>query len=79
MRIAEKAIDPRDFSEIPRMRDFIDRLPESVRLCQEHSEPIVIRESDFMQNPGASPPFGKASFVACCEFALNKFANAVGI
>lgn len=77
MANAERAIDPGDFTSIPRTKDFISGLPEDVRVCPEHGEPVVIRESDIALNPGAGPPFGNAAFVACCERALNNVINAI--
>jgi hypothetical protein len=74
----KKPIDPRDFTAIPRIKDFINALPENVRVCSEHGEPVYISESDLSLNPGAGPPFGKADFIACCEPALKKVVTAVG-
>ena len=78
MAKVKKPIDPNDFTAIPRMKDFINGLPENVRVCREHGEPVYISESDLSLNPGAGPPFGKADFIACCEPALNKVVTAVG-
>jgi hypothetical protein len=60
------------------MKDFINVLPENIRVCGEHGEPVYISESDLSLSPGAGPPFGKADFIACCESVLNKVVNAVG-
>jgi hypothetical protein len=60
MAKVKKPIDPRDFTAIPRMKDFINALPESVRVCSEHGEAVYISESDLSLNPGAGPPFGNA-------------------
>lgn len=75
----ERAIDPMDFSSIPRTKDFVNSLPENVRFCREHGEPVVIRESEISLNPGAGPPFAKAAFIACCEAALNNVLSAIAI
>jgi hypothetical protein len=77
MSKAERSIDPADFTAIPRINDFINGLPEDVRVCSVHGEPVIIHESDFLPNPGPAAPFGKAAFVACCEPALNKVINAI--
>jgi len=74
---AEKSIGPADFTSIPRTKDFIDALPEDVRVCPEHGEPVVIRESDIALDPGTGPPFGKAAFTACCQSALGRVTNAI--
>ena len=78
MAKVKKPIDPRDFTAIPRMKDFINALPANLRVCSEHGESVYITESDLSLNPGAGPPFGKADFIACCEAALNKVVKAVG-
>ena len=77
MAKVERSIDPMDFSSIPRTRDFINSLPESVRVCPEHGEAVVISESELFLSPGAGPPFGKAAFQACCESALNEVLMAI--
>ena len=78
MATVKKRIDPRDFTAIPRMKAFINALPENMRVCGEHGQPVYISESDLSLNPGAGPAFGKADFVACCEPALNKVFTAMG-
>lgn len=77
MARAQKSIDPVDFSSIPRTKDFIDALPNDLRVCAEHGEPVVIRESDMALNSGGGPTFGKAAFVACCQPALDRVNNAI--
>jgi hypothetical protein len=74
---AQRAIHPSDFSAIPRTKDLINRLPEKVRVCSQHGEAVMIRESDISLNTGAGPPFGKASYVACCDAAIEKLINAI--
>ena len=51
MAKAERAIDPADFTSIPRTKDFIDTLPEDVRVCPEHGEPVVIRSPLAVTRP----------------------------
>jgi hypothetical protein len=77
MTKAQKAIDPVDFTSIPRTKDFIDCLPDEVRVCSEHGESVGIRESDMSLNPGPGAPFGKADFVACCDAAIDKVIDAI--
>lgn len=74
---AQRVIHPSDFSAIPRTRDLINRLPEEVRVCSEHGETVTIRESDISLNTGGGPPFGKASYFACCDGAIEKLINAI--
>lgn len=76
MTKAQRPIDPSDFSAIPRTKEFINGLPEGLRVCSEHGEPVVIRESDISLNPGPGAPFGKAAYVACCDSAIDKVINA---
>jgi hypothetical protein len=38
MRKAQKAIDPSEFTAIPRIKDFINLLPKEVRVCSQHGE-----------------------------------------
>lgn len=75
--MVERAIDPMEFSSIPRTKDFMDSLPESVRVCAEHGKAVAINLSDLFLSPGAGPPFGKAAFQACCESSLNKVLTAI--
>lgn len=77
MAKAERAIDPSDFTAIPRTREFINSLPEQLRICSEHGEPVVIRESDSSISPGPNAPFAKAAYVACCEMAIDKLIDAI--
>lgn len=79
MAKTERAIDPMDFTSIPRTKDFINSLPEDVRICPEHGEAVVIRESDISLNPGPGAPFGKAAFTACCEPALKRVTDAIAL
>ncbi len=74
---AQRAIDPADFTAIPRTKDFINNLHHDVRVCVQHEEPIVIRESEFLPNPGPAAPFAKAAFVACCDAAIDKVIFAI--
>jgi hypothetical protein len=74
---AQRAIDPSEFSAIPRTKDLINRLPEAVRVCSKHGEEVTIRESDFSLNPGAGPPFAKASYIACCDEAIEILIAAI--
>ena len=75
---AQKPIDPVTISSIPRMKDFINSLPEDLRVCVEHCEPVLLLKARSL-NAGAGPPFGKAAFNACCETALNKVLTAIAI
>lgn len=77
MTKAQRPIDPSDFTAIPRTKEFISGLPEELRVCSEHSEPVVIRESDISLNPGPGAPLGKAAYVACCDSAIDKVINAI--
>ena len=79
MSKAERAIDPADFTAIQRTKDFINSLPDDVRVCPEHGEPVIIRESDLSLNSGAGPPFGKAAFTACCDTALKRVTDAIAM
>jgi len=79
MAKAERAIDPMDFTSIPRTKDLMNSLPDDVRICPEHEEPVVIRESDMSLNPGHGAPFGEAAFTACCEPALKRVTDAIAL
>ena len=76
---AQRAIEPVDFSSIPRIKDLIDDLPNDVRVCQQHDEPVVIRESEFLPNQGPAAPFAKAAFVGCCDGAIANVLSAIGV
>jgi hypothetical protein len=79
MSKAERAIDPVDFTSIQRTKDFINSLPNDVRVCPEHGEPVVIQVSGLSLNSGASPPFDKAAFTACCDAALKRVTDAIAM
>ena len=53
-------------------------LPEDVRVCQQHDEPVVIREREFLPNQGPAAPFAKAAFVGCCDAAIVNVLSAIG-
>lgn len=79
MAKAERAIDPMDFTSIPRTKEFMNTLPDDVRICPEHGEPAVIRESDMSLDPGPGAGFGRAVFTACCEPALKRVTGAIAV
>lgn len=77
MSRVQRALDPRDFTKIPRIREIIKTLPEEVRVCQKHRDEVTIQESDFSLNPGESAPFAKADWVGCCEEAIDRVIEGV--
>jgi hypothetical protein len=46
-------------------------LAEEVRVCSEHGEEVSINEGDFLPNQTGSTPFAKASYVGCCDAAID--------
>ena len=63
MAKVERSINPMDFSSIPRTRDFMNSLPESVRVCPEHGEAVVINESELFLESWRRSPF-RQSYVS---------------
>jgi hypothetical protein len=74
---SQMPIPPSQLPDIPRTKDLINRLPDGVRICSEHGESVVIMESDMSLNQGGGIPFGKASYVACCDAAIEKLIHAI--
>ncbi len=72
-----RRIDPSDFTAIPRWREIMKTLPESIRVCPKHGEEVRIQESDFSSNPGGFAPFGKADWVGCCDEAIDRVIEGV--
>jgi hypothetical protein len=44
---------------------------------QQHDEPIVISESEFLPNQGPAAPFAKAALVGCCDAAIDNVLSAI--
>jgi len=74
--MARREINREYFVEIWRMKDFISHLPHNTCVCSQHNEPVSIRESEFLPNPGTTAPFAKAALVGCCDDAIDKVINA---
>jgi hypothetical protein len=72
MAKAQRPIDHREFTAIPRIREMMRTLPEEDRICSEHGEEVIIQESEFLPHPGAGAPFAKAAFVGCCDAVIDK-------
>jgi hypothetical protein len=77
MITVQRAINPAGFTAIPRIRDLINNLHQDVRVCVQHDEPVVIRESEFLLNQHSAAPFAKAAVFACCDAAIDKVIFAV--
>jgi hypothetical protein len=77
MAKARRAIDPSNFSTIPRIREVIKTLPKDIRICPKHGEEVRIEERDFAANPGDFANFGEADWVGCCEEAIDRVIEAV--
>ena len=74
---AQMPIPPSQLSDIPRTKALINRLPEEVRICSEHGEAVAIMESDMSLNQGGGIPFARASYVACCDAAIQRLIDAI--
>jgi hypothetical protein len=74
---AQIPIPPAQLSDIPRTKDLINRLPPEMRICSRHGEAVAIMESDFSLNQGGGIPFAKASYVSCCNAAIEKLIDAI--
>ena len=77
MAQVRRAIDPTDFSSIPRIREVIKTLPKEVRVCPRHGDEVTIQEHDFSRNLIGVAPFKKADWVACCDEAIDSVIKAV--
>jgi hypothetical protein len=73
----ERAVDPRDFTRIPRTRELIKELPEQTRTCSQCGREVTISpERGFSVNPGGSAPFTEVSFLGCDE-SINRVKAVV--
>jgi hypothetical protein len=77
MTSAQRAIDPRDFSSIPRIKDRLNKLNGEIRICPVHDESVWIHEADFLPNPGPGAPFAKADWFACCPAAVDRVIGEI--
>ena len=77
MTKAQRTISPSELSDIPRTKQLIARLPEEVRVCSEHGEAVTIMESDLSLNQSGGIPFHRASYVGCCDAAIERLIDAI--
>src|SRR6266446_6678791 len=70
-------IEPPDFAAIPRIRELIKTLPDEVRICPEHGEEVEIQEGPSSPNVDGVAPFKKASWVGCCDQAIDRAIEGV--
>lgn len=77
MARVRRPIYPSDFTAIPRIREVIRTLPEAIRVCQEHGEPVTIEEEEPLLNQGGGVPFGGVNWVGCCNEAIDRVIEGV--
>jgi hypothetical protein len=73
----QRSIEPSDFAAIPRIREMINTLPDSVRICPEHGEEVTIQEGPSSANVVGVARFKKANWVGCCDHAIDKVIEGV--
>jgi hypothetical protein len=78
MNEVRRQIDPRDFTEIPRIREIIKTLPKEIRVCSKHGKEIDIRLGEPLPNQGPGVPFAEAYWEGCCDESIDAVIEAVG-
>ncbi len=78
MTKAQRPIDPRDFTRIPRWREIIRTLPEEIRVCGEHGEEVEIKLGvEPLPNQGSGVPFSEANWEGCSLEAIDRVRRGV--
>ena len=73
----QKRIEPCDFAAIPRTREMIKTLPDSIRICPEHGQEVTILEGALLPYQGGGVPFAEANWVGCCYDAIDRVIEGV--
>lgn len=73
----QKRIEPCDFAAIPRSREMITTLPDSIRICPEHGDEVTIKEGSASRNVIGVAPCKEANWVGCCYDAIDRVIGGV--
>ena len=76
--MARREINREYFVEIWRMKDFISRLPHNTCVCSQHNEPVSIRESEFLPNPGTTAPLLRLHLLAVAMMRSIRLLTPIG-
>ncbi len=77
MTKVKRAIDPNDFTTIPRKREILKILPKEIRVCSRDGEEVDIKLGELLPNQGPGVPFAEAYWEGCCAESIDRVRKAV--
>ncbi len=71
-------VNPIYLTDIPKIKEALENLPEEIRACSEHGEEVIISEYDFQTIAvNGPPPFAQIAFVGCCDAHIDKVIEGI--
>ncbi len=77
MKNVQRRIESTDLGEIPRTREMIKALSDTIRTCPEHGKEVTIREREILPHQGGGVPFAEVNWEGCCDNAIDQVIEGV--